>query len=140
MRNRLRSHIALSLMVLGAIGLVISASGATPGAPAWCWLVVLSLGIAAHVAVEAARQRQRLARGLRREMEDLKQGLKALAHVTQRDKEAIRAHVDQVGTPEGMKAFRDTVQKMANDLAPITEAFRSGKLTEALRSTVGRPR
>jgi hypothetical protein len=121
-----RSMLALGLVALGALGLVLAAPGGLPGAPAWCWLAVLALGVSAHVATEAARQKQRLSARHRRQLASLEAAVMRTAE-----------RLDQVGTPEGMKAFRETVQKMANDLKPIAEAFNSGQLAANLAKRMG---
>lgn len=134
MRLPARSMLALALIGNGALGLAISASGSLPGAPAWCWLAVLALGVAAHVSTEAARQRQRIDRRTRRELVKLKAAIESSVDALSREIASVSARLDQVGTPDGMKAFRDTVQAMAKDLKPIAEAFNSGKLVETMRS------
>jgi hypothetical protein len=117
MKRTLRRRVALSLVGLGALALVLSGAGALPGAPAWVWLVLVALGVVAQVAGDHYDQRLRLARRVERRLREV-EGAVQMAHRQISDStEALRQHIDAVGTPEGMKAFRDLVQRMANDLA-----------------------
>lgn len=127
MRMAHRSAISLALLGAGLVGMVVAG---VSGAQILPWLAVLGLGVVCHVATEAARQRQRVSRRTARQLQGMQKRLEELSD-----------RLNQVGTPEGMKAFRDTVQQMANDLRPIVEAFKSGALREALRSQLtGKPR
>lgn len=136
MKTRSRSTLALLLAGLGASGLILAAAGALPGAPAWCWLVVLALGVLAHLGVEHARSQARVDKKTARRISQLEAQAALVGDGLSAELCDLRERLDRVGTPEGMAAFREVVQKMANDIRPVVEAFNSGRLASALKGTI----
>lgn len=121
MKRTLRRGVALFLVGLGALALVLSGAGALPGAPAWVWLVLVALGVVAQVAGDHYDQRIRLARKTAREFREIRDGIHNWRTVHENSLAALRVRVDEVGTPEGMKALVERVNRITVDLAKAKE-------------------
>jgi hypothetical protein len=144
MKRRLRRAVFLALLALGSMGLLATGSGVWGGSP-WPWLVVLALAVSAQVAGDHYDQRVRLARRVERRLTEMVERIRKAeaTHIddchglAQRIAE-VRAHVEAVGTPEGMRALVENVNRIATDLKPIKEQMDSIRSAGGLRSMLER--
>jgi hypothetical protein len=137
MKRRLRRAVFFSLLMLGSMGLLATGSGVWVGSP-WPWLVVLALAVAAQVVGDHYDQRQQLSRRTEKRLRLLEEEVR-LAHRQVSDStEALRQHIDAVGTPEGMRALVENVNRIATDLKPIKEQMDSIRSAGGLRALMER--
>ena len=116
----MKQAVFLTLLVAGLVGLLATGSGLWPSPP-WPWLALVALALGYRVAEQRAVAQKRLARRTEKRLQGLEEGLLAHGRSLDTSLAALREHVDTVGTPEGMKKFRDTVQAMAADLVELKD-------------------
>lgn len=140
MSRRLRRAVFLTLLALGALGLLATGSGVWSGSP-WPWLVVLGLGVAAQVAGDHYDQRQRLARRTEKRLRDMADRIENVSHIMTNNLDVLRGRFEahaSVITPDGMKHLHGLVERMSKDLAPIVEEWGAVKTAGGLRALVSR--
>jgi hypothetical protein len=137
MKRRLRRAVFLSLLVLGSMGLLATGSGVWVGSP-WPWLVVLALAVAAQVTGDHYDQRVRLARRTEKRLSSVEARLAEVQRALTNRIDAVREHVDAVGSPEGMRALVENVNRIAMDMKPIKEQMDSFRSAGGLRSMMER--
>lgn len=137
MTRRLRRAITLALLALGFLGLLASGSGLWPSSP-WPWLAVLVLAVVANVAGDHYDQRQRLARRTEKRLAAVEAKMLEVQRALTNRIDAVREHVDTIGSPEGMKALVENVNRMASDLKPIKEQMDSFRTSGGLRAMMER--
>ena len=133
MTRHLRRAVFLLLLALGALGLLGTASGSMPGAPAWVWLAVLALAVGGQVSGDHYSARQRLVRRTERRLVTLADDARRL----RADLDAQRAVVEE--QDKALKHVHGVAATLAKDVAPIKEQMDSINNAGGLRALV-RPR